>query len=336
MKNRIMILLFVVLLVIAVLSGCLEEKSEVKITPVKTDNLGEVIYKNLTIEDLGLTINNYPRTDSSTSAYPLNYMAACNILNASYFWIELYGYQRDLAIFSNDTNISGFIESINYSGTHDAYINLIDGKVDLVLEARLPSNDELIYAKNNSVALIAKPIALDAFVFITNVANPVNSLTIQQIQDIYTGAITNWSQVDGNPVDIIAYQREKNSGSQELMETLVMKDLTMMDNNMLLLFGMSGPFESLSWDNEGRGIAYTVYYYKEFLTNTPDNIKMLGVNGVIPSYENISNREYELTTEVYTVIRSDLNNESKAYMLRDWLLGSEGQTVVNESGYVPI
>lgn len=336
MKNRIMILLVVIFLIIAGLSGCFENKSKDQTTPVKTEALGEVIYKNLTIEDLGLTIYNYPRTDSSTSAYPLNYIIACNILNATYMWGSYYGHTKDLLIASNDTNISSFIRNIKYSGTHNAYVNLIDGNVDLVLEARLPSSDELLYAKNNSVTLIAKPIALDAFVFISNVANPVNSLTIQQIQDIYTGIITNWSQVGVKPINITAYQREKNSGSQELMETLVMKDLQMANTPELIEYGMGGPFEQLIYDWEGSGIAYTVYYYKEFLTSTSEVIKMIGVNGVIPSYENISNGDYDYITEVYAVIRSDLNNESKVYMLRDWLLGEEGQQIVKQSGYVPI
>ena len=53
--------------------------------------------------------------------------------------------------------------------------------------------------------MVAKPVALDAFVFITNIANPVDSLTIQEIQDIYTKSITNWSQVGGNPINTVSY-----------------------------------------------------------------------------------------------------------------------------------
>jgi len=332
MKGKLLSIIFAVLLLTIVFSGCFEDT--LKEETIK----GEVIYENLTIEDLDFTIDNYPKTDSSTSAYPLNYIIACNILNSSYIWTQPYylNYQRSLVISSSDTNISYFIEDINISGTHGSYVNLIDGNADLILVARLPSEDELSHANNNSIELVAKPVALDAFVFITNIANPVDSLTIQEIQDIYTKSITNWSQVGGNPINITAYQRNKNSGSQELMETLVMKDLKMANTPELIEYGMGGPFDQLIYDSEGSGIAYTVYYYKEFLTNTSASIKMIGVNGILPNYGNISNMEYEYISEVYSVIRSNLNPESTAYKLRDWLLGIDGQGVVKESGYVPI
>lgn len=333
MKGKLLSVLIVVLLLAIVFSGCFEDTSK------KETGTGEVIYKNLKIEDLDFTIDNYPKTDSSTSAYPLNYIIACNILNSSYMWMKnFYSYLNYLKVYNlDDENISDFIESnLSISGTHDSYVNLIDGTADIILVARLPSEDELNYAKNNSVTLITKPIALDAFVFITNVVNPVESLSIEEIQNIYTGNITNWSQVGGIPINITAYQREKNSGSQELMETLVMKDLKMADTPELIEYGMGGPFDQLVYDSEGSGIAYTVYYYKEFLTNTSASIKMIGVNGVIPNYENISNMAYKYIAEVYAVIRSNLNPESNAYKLRDWLLGIEGQEVVKESGYVPI
>lgn len=328
MRGKILSILFAVILLTIIFSGCL-----VDTTNNETDD-EDLIYKGL----LDFTIDNYPRTDSSTSAYPLNYIIACKILNASYKWEQIFyaNYERFLIVTCNDTYVSDFITNINYSGTHEAYVNLINEDVDIILVARLPSEDELIYAKNNSITLIAKPIALDAFVFITNIVNPVDSLSVEEIQNIYTGKITNWSQVGGNPINITAYQRNKNSGSQELMETLVMKDLEMANTPELIEYGMGGPFDQLFYDNKGAGIAYTVYYYKEFLTNTSASIKMIGINEVIPSYENISNREYVYTTEVYAVIISSLDPESNAYELRDWLLSFDGQQIVKESGYVPI
>lgn len=72
-------------------------------------------------------------------------------------------------------------------------------------------------------------IGRDGFVFVENKENKVDNLTIEQIQNIYTGKIRNWSEVGGEDAEIIAYQREKNSGSQNLMEKMVMKGLEMME-----------------------------------------------------------------------------------------------------------
>ena len=68
-------------------------------------------------------------------------------------------------------------------------------------------------------------IGLDGFVFLVNKENKVDSLTLEQIQKIYTGEITNWSNVGGENEEIVAYQREANSGSQNLMEKMVMQGL---------------------------------------------------------------------------------------------------------------
>lgn len=68
------------------------------------------------------------------------------------------------------------------------------------------------------------PVINEGFVFFTNVNNLVNGLSLKEIQDIYTDKITNWNQVGGDNVKIIAYQRPENSGSQTGMLSLVMKD----------------------------------------------------------------------------------------------------------------
>ena len=67
-----------------------------------------------------------------------------------------------------------------------------------------------------------------------------------------------------------------------------------------------------------------------------EEIKLCGVDGVMPSKNAIRSREYVFTTEVYAVIREDTANDSNAFRLRDWLLTDEGRSVIEESGYIPI
>ena len=105
--------------------------------------------------------------------------------------------------------------------------NVIDMSVVDVLLVTEPSDDELKQAREANIQLIIKPICWDAFVFITHITNPVNTLTIEQIQKIYTGEITNWIEVGGLDQEIIAYQREPNSGSQTTMEKRIMNEKPM-------------------------------------------------------------------------------------------------------------
>ena len=87
------------------------------------------------------------------------------------------------------------------------------------------SPDGLALARTQSVHLDVVPVALDAFVFLANTENPVRNLATSQIRDIYAGKIEDWKVVGGLKRGITAYQREENSGSQQLMRDLVMKDV---------------------------------------------------------------------------------------------------------------
>jgi phosphate transport system substrate-binding protein len=228
-------------------------------------------------------------------------------------------------------HIAGFVQP---HATSDAYLNLINRRVDLVFSARLPSNEELRLAGELGVELDARPVALDAFVFLRSGENPVTSLTIEQLRDIYSGRIVNWREVGGLDAPIRPYQRPRNSGSQALMQTMVMKGRAMTAAPDLLIgTHMSSPF--LALDRDVHGIGYSVYYYQEFMSPYMASIKAIAVEGVLPSPDSIRSRRYPFPTEVYVVVRRDLLPEHPAYRLRDWLLGPTGQAVVEESGYVP-
>ncbi len=212
-------------------------------------------------------------------------------------------------------------------------MNLIENNTDFIIVARSASPDEIELADSMGVVLTSSPVALDAFVFIANVNNPVISLTVKEIQDIYTGGITRWSEVGGTDTEINPYQRNPNSGSQELMLSLVMKDLEMLNLPEMILYGMMGPINHITHDRDGLG--YTVYFFEQFMAPN-DSLKLLAVDGVVPDYVTLKERTYVYTTEVYAVIREDLDRSSTAYQLYQWLLSLRGQLVVRESGYIPL
>lgn len=97
-----------------------------------------------------------------------------------------------------------------HATTHNAYVNLIDRKVDLILVTE-PSQEELELAAEKGIELEVTPVVREGFVFYVNAENPIESLTLEQIQKIYTGEIKNWSEIGGNPGEIKAYQRPVNS-----------------------------------------------------------------------------------------------------------------------------
>ena len=292
-------------------------------------------------EALSLTLEDYPRVDGSTSTRPLAKLIACKMFDlACHRVVHPFGQLGDRVMAPEATGDRKKAAAAEYvagrvvhRGTHDSYVHLVMEEADLILVARLPSQDELALAERKEVQLEAKPVALDAFVFIVNTENTIADLTTEQIQGIYTGQIKNWSEVGGQDAQVLAYQRDPNSGSQELMKSLVMKDLEMIDAPDMILHGMEGPIHRVN--EERNGLGFSVYYYEQFMAPVR-NIKLCAVDGIMPSAKTIRARAYPYTTEVYVVIRQDLPEDSSAYKLREWLLADEGQQIVAESGYVPI
>jgi phosphate transport system substrate-binding protein len=284
----------------------------------------------------GFTIENYPRVDGSTSTEPLQTLIACKLLGVESSWVFIPWYKYPYRLVAEcDVNhtVCNFITMrIHHSGTHGSFLNLIHGSADLILTARQPSESEIYLADSMGVNLISVPVALDAFVFLNNPHNPVSSITTREIQDIYTGKITNWSELGGENKPIRPYQRNEDSGSQELMKKLVMGDIEMIESPDMIIQGMIGLINQIEYDIDGLG--YSINYYTKYMIRS-DSIKLLEVDGVYPSDDMIRNRVYPYAESVYAVIREDLEEESSAMKLFEFLKSSTGQEYIRESGYIP-
>jgi phosphate transport system substrate-binding protein len=270
-----------------------------------------------------------PVLDGSTSTRPLRMFIVCAVLDAPCEWVEwLDGSRAVVPAEGSSVDVS-----IPSSGTHGSYVALAEGRADLILTARLPSDDEVQLAASNGVTFDIAPIALDAFVFLVNASNPVKGLDLEQVRGIFTGTIRDWSGVGGADRPIQPYQRNETSGSQVLMERLVMRGTPMVDARDMMLPTMMAPFDAISRDPDG--IGYSVYYFAtQMLAN--DEIDLLALDGSAPDPTSIASGEYPLVTEVYAVLPSGSARDSTARMLRDLLVTDAGQTIIERSGYVPL
>lgn len=275
----------------------------------------------------------YPSIDGSTVSVPM----------AMEFARQHLGLPED--------DLAGFVF---LSTTHYAYENLILKRangaaqipsqfaamdethpVDLIL-VTAPSDDELNLARENGVTLVQKPVCYDAFVFITHKDNPVKSLTVEQIQRIYAGEITNWKEIGGEDAQILAYQREPNSGSQTAMEKLVMQGKPLSGAQPTWVTGgMEGLVRRVGdYENKNGSLGYTYKYYIDTLYKS-DDIKTLAVDGVEPTNENLRSGAYPFTTQYFGVIRAGDEGQPGGLFL-DWILSDEGQRCVEQAGYIPV
>ena len=207
--------------------------------------------------------------------------------------------------------------ALQFHNTRGAYAAIVDGTADVVICAA-PSKEQLEYAEQNGVELELVPIGREAFVFIVNKNNPVDDLTVEQVRGIYSGDIEKWSEVGGENRYIDALQRNEGSGSQTAM-------LSFMDG-IPMKRSLTGPF--------GSAIGFSFRYYVEGIVENSD-VKMLSLNGVYPSPENIANESYPLVSSFYAVYRKGDDNPNITALI-DWILSDEGQGIVEKSGYAPL
>jgi ABC-type phosphate transport system substrate-binding protein len=259
------------------------------------------------------TLENYPKVDGSTATIPLAIALIQKMTGCSEIKAEEY---------------------INFSTTDPSYHALAEGNVDLLLvyEPSQPTIDELDVFDTMDM----REIGLDALVFIVNEDNPINSLTSDQIRGIYSGAITNWSEVGGDDIEIIPFQRPVLSGSQTLMLNLMMKNTAIMEpETEVLVSGEMGDLieDIAAYKNSANAIGYSVYYYAKNMYTQP-GLKFIAVDDVAPSNTTINSREYGYINPFYGIIA--LNADPRAEAILDWLLTEDGQKLLEDCGYVPI
>ena len=223
----------------------------------------------------------------------------------------------------------------DYTNTDPAYTKLINGETDLIIVTE-PSSDELKRASDAGVELELTPVVDEGFVFFTNVNNPVNGLSLKEIQDIYTDKITNWNQVGGDNAKIIAYQRPENSGSQTGMLSLVMKDKKIKEpKREEYIESMAGIIDAVAnYDNSKDSLGYSYYYYATTMYGN-ENIKFLAVDGVSPNHDTIKDESYPLITAYYIVTLKGTEN-SAVNKVKKAMLESKGQEIARNAGYIEI
>ncbi|MBE6648522.1 MAG: phosphate ABC transporter substrate-binding protein, PhoT family [Ruminococcaceae bacterium] len=207
---------------------------------------------------------------------------------------------------------------MQYKNTVRGYKAIVDGETDILFCAS-PSAEQKKYAEEQGVELVYVPVGLEAFVFFVNKNNPVDNLTAEQIRDIYAGDYTNWSQLGGVDRAINPISRYPGSGSQSAMNAF-MGDKKIGEKSLFAVTGAS--------------IGFSFRYYMDGIVENED-VKMLSMNGVYPSAENIQNGSYPIISEFYAVYRKDNTNKNIPALI-DWILSEEGQTIIEESGYVRI
>lgn len=261
------------------------------------------------------TRDNFPRLDGSTSMVPLGNGIASVLLGES----------------REDTT-----DLIHFNRTTQSFRNLCNGDSDIVIAAE-PKNEVFQEMAQASFPYEMEQIATEALVFVVNEENPVSSLTASQVRDIYAGRITNWAQVGGEDLPIVAFQRNPSAGSQVMMEKLVMAGTPMMEAPATMVPQEMGELIQAvrGYDNSANAIGYTVFYYASDM-QMAQGLKILKIDGVTPSADTLRSGQYPFLNGYYCCISALAPQDSPERMLFNWLVSDAGQQLLTLEGYVSV
>lgn len=250
------------------------------------------------------------------------------IVNLALAWAEAYQLVRP------DVRIS-----VTGGGSGTGIAALMNGTVDLANASRQMKAEEIDEAKARGFTPIEHVIARDAIAVIVNPTNPVEQLTLQQISDMYSGKLTDWSQVGGNPGPIVLLSRETNSGTHVyFLEAVVRlgntKDQTLFSPDTLLLPSSEGITV------EVRQNPYAIGY--DGLGYVTAEVKVVAVGltpagpFIPPSAATVNRTQdrYPIARDLYMYTAGEPKGEVKEYL--DWLLGAQAQEIVTQLGFVPV
>jgi phosphate transport system substrate-binding protein len=271
------------------------------------------------------TDSNGSAAASDSSARYIENKGSDTIVNLALAWAEKYqGEHADVRI------------SVTGGGSGTGIAALINNTVDIANASRKIKDEEIAEAQSKGVEPVEHIIARDAIAVIVNPENPVNKLTLQQISDIYSGKITNWSDVGGEDRPIVKLSRETNSGTHVyFLETVLRlgnkEDKTLFSTDTLLLPSSEGIISEVR-DNPN-AIGYDGLGY------VPDDLKMIAIAKetggayVLPSIETVNDKSYAIARDLYMYTNGEPSGVVKEYL--DWILSDEAQQIVADLGFVP-
>ena len=264
-------------------------------------------------------------TASDSSAKYIENKGSDTIVNLALAWAERYQAEHP------DVRIS-----VTGGGSGTGLASLINGTVDIANASRKIKEEEITEAQSNGVEPVEHIIARDAIAVIVNPENPVRELTLKQISDIYSGKISNWTEVGGEDRPIVRLSRETNSGTHVYFLETVLRlgnsdDKTLFSTDTLLLPSSEGIIAEVRQNPNAIGY--------DGLGYVPKDLHMIAIaeeDGgayVLPSIPTVNDKTYPIARDLYMYTDGEPTGIVKEYL--DWILASEAQEIVAELGFVP-
>lgn len=216
--------------------------------------------------------------------------------------------------------------SVQGGGSGTGIAALLNGTVDFANASRQISEEEIAEAEGKGMDIVEHPVAIDGIAVVVNPANPVSDLTMDELGKIFRGEITNWKDVGGADAEIVLLSRDSSSGTYEFFKEAVVGEDSEYAASAKLLPSNQAIADEVKANEAGIGYIGLGYV-------TPD-VKVVAVDGVAASVETAADSSYPISRYLYMYSDGEPEGVMAAYL--DWILGPEGQQLVEDEGFVPL
>ncbi len=217
---------------------------------------------------------------------------------------------------------------------------LVNGTTTLANSSRPIKSEEIEAAKKNGIEVVEFKTALDGLAVVVNASNPVDHLTVKQVGMIYTGYLNNWKQVGGPDKRILRYSRESNSGTYVFFKEHVLLNRDYAADAQTMP-GTSAVAEAVAKDPSGigyGGVAYFATNPKLKILKIKKDEKGEAISPLLPdgklNFEAVWSGAYPISRFLYVYSAGKPAGAVKDYL--DWILGTEGQAIVERIDYIPV
>ena len=265
--------------------------------------------------------------NSDTPSRSIQNKGSDTLVNVALAWAERY---REV---DPSTSIA-----VTGGGSGTGIAALINGTVDIANASRAMKQKEFEEAAANGVEAVEFVVAIDALAVIVHPDNPVDKLTIPQMADIYTGRITNWSEVGGKDETIVLLSRETNSGThvyflEEVVRRGEKENTDIFAPQTLLMPSSVGITSELRRNPNAigyDGLGYVDEHHEKIVNVAVDDSAPF----VKPSVASASDGSYPISRNLYMYTAGQPTGVTQEYL--DWIRGDEGQEIVLGLGFVPL
>lgn len=221
----------------------------------------------------------------------------------------------------------GVTFEIAAEGSSTGIAAIIDGSADIGMSSRDARDKEISRAKVDGVDITAITVAYDGIAVIVNENNPIDELTKEDVEKLFTGDVADWSAIGGIPGEVSAYTRNTSSGTYKVFQQLAMNKRDYGTSTQKMAGNEQIASEVAKNPN---GIGYVGLAYIE----TP-GVKVVAVDGVKPSKKTINDKSYPYARPLYYYVDGQPEKEIVQKFI-DFTLGDAGQAIVESVHFIPI